>query len=129
MPKKCSIEKCNWPVFGGGYCKAHQYHRKKNRIDNNKPNSRDLKDVKYFELRKKYLETHKRCMINSPECTQDATVIHHTRGRGIYYLMTETWMPACKRCNNYVESHDQWATENGYKKSRLGKGPENNLPL
>jgi hypothetical protein len=117
MPKICQVEACSRPVFGGGYCKYHQYHRRKEGQKNPKT-TRERLDKKYFELRKKFLDTNKRCMINSPECTQEATCVHHTRGRGIYMLMVETWMPSCKRCNNYVEAHDEWARENGYKKSR-----------
>jgi len=41
---------------------------------------------------------------------QDLTV-HHTRGRGRYYLDKSTWIPLCLACHQYVETHPQEARE------------------
>lgn len=62
------------------------------------------------------------CEINSPVCTQTATCVHHTAGRGVAQIMNiKTWKASCDACNNYVEKHDQWARDNGHKVSKLKK--------
>lgn len=64
----------------------------------------------------------KLCEINSPECTQTATCVHHTAGRGVAQIMNrKTWKASCDACNYYVEKHDEWARQNGHKVSRHTK--------
>lgn len=41
---------------------------------------------------------------------QDLTV-HHTKGRGRYYLDTTTWIPLCLGCHEWVETHPKEARE------------------
>lgn len=61
-----------------------------------------------------------RCAIKSPECTKFTQGVHHTRGRiGELLRDQRFWVPACNCCNRYVEDHDRWARENGWKGSRL----------
>jgi hypothetical protein len=67
-----------------------------------------------------YLEKHPVCAIQSPVCTHIATCVNHTAGRGIHEVLNQaTWEPSCTPCNGYIETHDQWARENGHKISRL----------
>lgn len=69
-----------------------------------------------------FLEKKPVCEINSPECTQTATCVHHTAGRGVGQIMNiKGWRASCDACNYYVEKHDQWARDNGHKVSRLAK--------
>lgn len=75
-----------------------------------------------------FLERNPICKIQSPECTQVATVVNHEKGRGITLVMNQKyWTPCCPACNGYIEIHDKWAQERGFKKSRLAiEGPEEN---
>jgi hypothetical protein len=66
-----------------------------------------------------FLEKKPVCEINSPECTQTATCVHHVAGRGVAQIMNlKKWKASCDACNSYVEKHDEWARENGHKVSR-----------
>lgn len=76
-------------------------------------------NVVYATARKAFLNEKKVCEIRSPECTNKATCVHHVRGRGKYFLTMAYWKASCIACNNYVEQHDAWARENGFKESRV----------
>lgn len=115
----CKADNCYRNAVRYGYCPLHQ------RLHIAKPiakfsNTRLQENKQYVVLRKKFLAAHPSCQIHTPACTQRATVVHHSRGRGKkYYLAVYTWFASCESCNNYVEVHDAWARENGFKKSRL----------
>ena len=69
-----------------------------------------------------FIEKKPMCEIQSPECTQAAETIHHTAGRGVKTIMNiKTWISSCSNCNLYVEKHDAWAREKGFKVSRHSK--------
>jgi len=69
-----------------------------------------------------FLEKKPVCEINSPVCTQTATCVHHTKGRGVAQIMNiKTWKASCDACNVYVEKRDQWARDNGHKVSKHTK--------
>jgi len=56
-----------------------------------------------------FLEKRPVCEINSPVCTQTATCVHHTAGRGVAQVMNiKSWKASCVACNIYVEKHDEW---------------------
>ena len=90
MPKTCNHESCENFVFGGGYCKYHQYLR------NDKPlKSVSKKEYKipqvskkqaklnaaYSKLRELFLKQHPLCQANLQTCTKIATDVHHKEGR------------------------------------------------
>lgn len=51
-----------------------------------------------------------------------AECVHHVAGRTGEKLKDESdWMPACQKCNLWVEENDAEAREKGFKKSRLTK--------
>ena len=64
---------------------------------------------------------HPKCQIQSPECTGKTEGVHHVKGKTSYALLLNEahWMAACNRCNVYVEIHDAWAREKGYKQSKF----------
>jgi hypothetical protein len=69
-----------------------------------------------------FLEKKPVCEINSPKCTQMATCVHHTKGRGVAQIMNiKTWKASCNACNGFVETNDEWARQNGHKISRHTK--------
>ena len=74
----------------------------------------------YDKKAKDYKEEHPVCEVRSPVCIGEAQGIHHVAGRIGDNLTDETkFMAACNPCNAYIESHDAWARENGFKKSKF----------
>lgn len=59
-------------------------------------------------------EENEMCLILSPVCSKKATCVNHKRRRGKNLRNQSDWEPACVPCNNYLESHHQWAIENGH---------------
>lgn len=73
----------------------------------------------YYPLAKKFREENPECAIKSPECTGRTECVHHVRGKeGEQLLVVKDFLPSCNACNGYVERHDAWARERGFKKSR-----------
>jgi len=123
---------CEWPVKcvsiqqnGSDYCAMHSKAMgikavKEGKVKNPiKPKSDKQKEIDK-ELKKLYpvflAEKKFICEIQSPECTKTAVCIHHKKGRGINEVLdVETFMASCTACNGYVESHDTWAREKGFK--------------
>lgn len=70
---------------------------------------KDVLDVLYSKLRKEFLEKPENatCRAKLPGCQggfkQELTV-HHTKGRGRYYLDTTTWVPLCMSCHEKVHA-------------------------
>ena len=75
--------------------------------------------VVYSMLREKFLSRCPQCQIQAPGCTKKATVVHHTRGRILYYLIVSTWMASCAGCNLFIERNDAWARLRGFFKSKF----------
>lgn len=65
----------------------------------------------------------KPCQIKAKGCTGLSEGIHHMEGKSsIELLLDESkWMVCCNSCNQFVEKHDAWAREKGFKLSRLKK--------
>lgn len=70
----------------------------------------------------KFLSVHKMCKIQGPECTKEATCVHHSEGRiGDKLLDVSTFIPSCSNCNLWCETHDAEARKKGFKKSKFTK--------
>lgn len=124
--------KCTWPIpcnkdklSNKKYCRDHckALGEKPDKVakppSKIKQKSENKKEVDK-ELKKMYpaflAENFFICKIQSPECTGVATVVHHKKGRiGDQIFVVEDWMSSCPRCNGYVEDHDEWAREKGFK--------------
>jgi len=76
-------------------------------------------DQVYSKLRKDYLTLRPVCKANVPGCTSVATDVHHKAGRGKYYLITTTWLPVCRICHMWIETHPKEAKELGFSENRL----------
>jgi hypothetical protein len=125
MPKICKA--CSNNVFGGGYCKNHQYMRtdkKPPKPKEQKPikqvsNKQAIKNQQYSKERKLFLAENPLCKANLPNCTKIATDVHHKRGRGEFFLKQETWIGLCRTCHNRVEENPDEAKQLGLSESRL----------
>lgn len=85
---------------------------------------RKVLDQLYSKMRIVFLskpENHT-CRAKLPGCMHHTGLnltIHHTKGRGRYYLDTSTWIPLCLHCHQYIEAAPKEAKELGLSQSRL----------
>lgn len=123
MSKQCNRPGCPFPVFGGGYCKIHQYLRKdkKKKPIRQYSKKRSKENRTYSTQRKQFLED-KECVAKLEGCTGVATDVHHTEGRvGDGFLDVGTWKALCRNCHKIVEHNPLLAKSLGLSKSRLVK--------
>jgi hypothetical protein len=78
---------------------------------NKRSKKKVAEDQEYSVLRKDYLEKHPLCEIAFAGCTNHATEIHHTKGRGINYLNVSTWKAGCRNCHHKAHSNPDLARE------------------
>ena len=125
MPKTCSVEGCNSPVFGKGKCKYHRMKelaatkkRKPRKPIAKRSKTRAMQERTYKILRKLYLENHRQCEARLPGCTCKATEIHHKYAgskRQAHYLDVHTWMAVCRSCHDDIHHvNPKRAKELGY---------------
>jgi hypothetical protein len=72
---------------------------------------RKLEGRQYRVLREAFLRTYYKCQAKLPGCTHYANDVHHTRGRGKNFLLTETWVATCRHCHRYIHDHPAEARE------------------
>ena len=119
----CNLDKVIWKNYEGNkYCKDCWYTSQVTKTPSNKrpikPKSdkKDILDVLYSKMRKEFLNEAENatCRAKLPGCLnvykQELTV-HHTKGRGLYYLDKTTWIPLCMACHMWVETHPKEARE------------------
>ena len=74
---------------------------------------RQTEGREYSTLRKFYLADHPTCKVCQTEPSCD---IHHTEGRGRYYLAIGTFLAVCRTCHQRIHDDPKWAEERGYLK-------------
>lgn len=80
------------------------------------------KNKVYTAKRIIFLAAHPKCQAKLEGCTQVATDVHHMAGRtGSLFLDESQWLPVCRACHSYIETHPDFAKEKGFSKSRLTK--------
>lgn len=81
---------------------------------------RAVQNREYSKLRKEYLEGHPICEVRLGNCTNQATNIHHQRGR-IGDLLTDTtyFLACCFSCHQWIENNPTESKKRGYSISRL----------
>lgn len=104
--KNCSNEHCTLPIWSKGMCKFH--HARKIASE------AAPKLQEYSMLRVKLLKEYPICQVK--DCNNLSSDIHHKKGRGKYLL--EHLLPVCRACHTQIESHPQWAYDNGYSLKR-----------
>lgn len=81
---------------------------------------REELNKEYFKLVEQFKKDNPFCKANVNEyCTEKTEDAHHRRGRGAYLLEVSTWLPVCRSCHNFIESHPNIAKEKGWSESRL----------
>jgi hypothetical protein len=132
--KKCSsceLDKVIWKNSQGKkYCKDCWYSQEVVKLPSNsrpiKPKSdkKDVLDVLYSKMRKEFLSepSNSTCRAKLPGCMgqfKENLTVHHTKGRGLYYLDKKTWIPLCLSCHEWVETHPKEAREMNLSQSKL----------
>ena len=127
----CNLDKVIWKNHEGKkYCKDCWYSDQTIKTPSNKrpikPKSdkKDVLDVLYSKMRKEFLNEpeNSTCRAKLPGCMgqfKENLTVHHTKGRGLYYLDKTTWIPLCLSCHECVETHPQEAREMNLSQSKL----------
>lgn len=116
----CETEQYIWKTIGRDrYCKDCAGRITPAKKIATKSSKKAGEDQVYSKLRKDYLTLRPVCKANVPGCTSVATDVHHKAGRGKYYLITTTWLPVCRICHMWIETHPKEAKELGFSENRL----------
>jgi len=127
----CGLDKVIWKNSQGKkYCKDCWYSQEIVKLPSNsrplKPKSdkKDVLDVLYSKMRKEFLSepSNSTCRAKLPGCMgqfKENLTVHHTKGRGLYYLDKKTWIPLCLSCHEWVETHPKEAREMNLSQSKL----------
>jgi len=117
MPKICQHSECKYNVFGGGFCKMHQYKRtdKKTKALTRTP----IKEVssKTAKLKAEYLKERTKFLDGKicPITGRPATEIHHIDGREYERLIDKTkWLGVTREGHKKIHANPIWAREKGY---------------
>lgn len=77
----------------------------------------------YLKLRKVFLEEHPICEMLAECAGAPSTEVHHTRGRGIWYLVVEYWKASCRPCHHWENAHRNQAVALGLRERVYQKPP------
>ena len=129
MAKICNKDGCSYPVFGGGFCKVHQYLRKNYKQPSpvRKPikrvsDKRAKENALYKVMRKEFLKAKPKCEVCialKEPFINDSTEVHHKwsgKDRAKYFLDSSSWLAICRKHHNRIHSEPQWSREHGYLK-------------
>lgn len=75
-------------------------------------------DDQYSKLRRQFLLDHPVCQAHLPGCSQASTDVHHTQGRGKYYLKVDTWVSLCRACHKTIEENPDLGRDLGMVEQR-----------
>lgn len=133
MARVCTKDECEYPVFGGNFCRNHQYLREdkkqkelkrtplKSRVKFISPISEREKKrlAKYRPIRDKFLKENPVCMI---EGCNGKSELHHFYGRiGDYLWDVRYFKNLCRKHHTQVEENPEFAYENGLSGKRNNK--------
>jgi len=54
-------------------------------------------------------------------CAGIVSDVHHKKGRGIYYLDTDTWIAVCRNCHDIITKDSNLAINLNLSEKRNGK--------
>lgn len=114
MAKTCKVESCDWPVWGLGYCKNHQYLRphappKPRTVIRKVSLKRQKKLVEYSSIKEEMIAEAR--LKGGPTCflcnekIKGFVDIHHLQGRKEENLINKEWLVMAHR-NHHNNVHD-----------------------
>lgn len=114
MPKTCAVAGCPNNVFSNKHCLRHQYIVKPPKRISPVSKNRARKLREYTDLKKKFLEEHRKCQANLPDCGVTVTDLHHKGGRGKNLNEVSTWLAVCRKCHDKI--HNSMSMEEAIKR-------------
>lgn len=75
--------------------------------------SRKEEEAVYLPLREQFLKDHPKCECGREGCFRDSQDVHHTKGRGKYYLDVSTWKALARVCHIWVDENTDEARKLG----------------
>lgn len=82
---------------------------------------REAQNREYLKLRNAFLLENPICQAKiNRHCTNEATQVHHKKGRtGLLLTDTSNFLSVCYQCHQFIELSPKLAKELGFSKSRL----------
>lgn len=80
---------------------------------------RKIENELYFRQREVFLQEHPKCECGRPGCNRKSVEIHHTKGRGKYFLDMSTWKAVARVCHRWAEENPEEAKKIGISQNRL----------
>lgn len=119
-------------VVKAGYCKVGNEAMKRLKKGLSKfrepikkySDKRSKEELLYSVISKNYLKNHPKCEAYIPGiCSGNpSNQVHHKKGRIGKLLLDDTHFLAVEdNCHHYIETHPEFAYENGFSESRLKK--------
>lgn len=80
----------------------------------------------YLPAKRIFIARHRECAVNvRGVCHRWTRDVHHKGGRTGAALMDQSlWVPACRQCHDYLETHRAWAKEHGFLVARTVRRQE-----
>jgi len=98
--------------------KPKKVYAKPNKISEKQKAKNDV----YLEMVKPFKALNDNCLAKIENvCTGKTEDVHHSRGRGVYLLIMESWIPVCRNCHIYLHDNPLDAMKRGLSFSRLAK--------
>jgi len=126
----CKFPGCKRHPQKNGYCIGHSIYgptasannRSGYKVIKPKSEKRTESDKEYSKIVAELLKKSPMCKVKSPVCTKKAQGAHHKQKRSPKNINDKkNLIECCNMCNNYIEEHPDWATENGFSISRFAK--------
>lgn len=118
--KELKQKPCNHATCDGDRCRRPPKHKPKRKPIKRFSAKRTRENKSYSTLRKEFLEAHPQCEAGLKMCRHEATDVHHMAGRvGDKLLDTDSWLPVCRPCHLWLESHPEQAKVLGLSLNRL----------
>lgn len=128
MIDTCVFPTCSRKSEVHNYCFLHKIYSSSpapvapKKAINKVAEKRKSVNKEYNKVKGAILKADGRCKVNSPACTGKAQGLNHKQKRTPANLVKLTNLEACcNACNEYIETHADWAKANGHFVSRFNK--------
>ncbi len=73
----------------------------------------------YYPMAAEFKKKNPYCLAKLSGCTYYTVFVHHRRGRGIWLLVVDTWLPVCHNCHDIIEMNPEVAKALNFSEDRL----------
>jgi hypothetical protein len=117
MPKTCSYNGCNNPVWSKGRCKYHPLAKSGSKGLKKTPikkisDKRRVQEKEYSKLRREHLKNNPKCVV----CGCEADQIHHRMQirYGKFLNDSSQFMSVCAPCHRIIHDNVAFSIREGY---------------